>query len=354
MKNFDNYLYYPAIRTRPAELLGYRHLSNEQKDELLPLVTLGSWPRQDGLGESMAQTEQALDGRPYMLDLTREATYQLSEIRGLLDDGEDFRAWREFVKKFDRAIPVIQTREAKIPRITRQARAFVEAGRKVAFRIVDFRNDTPKVAAALAALPSTDSALVVIDAGYIRDSFQAISIACADVINEIREDIDDAIIALISSSFPASVASLADPDSGGQRGLISMLERPLHEGLGGSDVCIYGDHSSIHARVYPTSGGRYSCRIDYPLYDGWAFERRTDCKSEGYIDCAKSLIETYPEIDEEDTWGARAIVRAAQGDIDGMKTAAMWIAARVNMHIARQLDLSESGPLDDEESIFDE
>ena len=88
MKNFDNYLYYPAIRTRPAELLGYRHLSNEQKDELLPLVTLGSWPRQDGLGESMAQTEQALDGRPYMLDLTREATYQLSEIRGLLDDGE--------------------------------------------------------------------------------------------------------------------------------------------------------------------------------------------------------------------------------------------------------------------------
>lgn len=354
MKNFDDYPYYPAIRTRPAELTGYRNLSDEQKDRLLPLVTLGSWPRQDGVDASMAETEQALDGRPYMLDLTREATYQLSEIRGLLDDSDDFSAWRKFIKKFDNAIPVIQMREAKIPRITRQTRAFVEAGRKVAFRIVDFRSDTPKVAAALAALPSTDSALVIIDAGYIRDSFEAVSIACADVINEIREDIDDAIITLISSSFPASVVSLADPDSGGQRGLISMLERPLHEGLGGDDVCIYGDHSSIHARVYPTSGGRYSCRIDYPLYDGWAFERRTDCKSDGYIDCARSLIQTYPEIEDDDTWGARAIVRAAEGDIDGMKTAAMWIAARVNMHIARQLDLSESGPLDDEESIFDE
>ncbi len=240
MQNFDDHPYYPAIRTRPAELTGYRKLSDEQKDRLLPLVTLGSWPRQDGVDASMAETEQALDGRPYMLDLTREATYQLSEIRGLLDDSDDFNAWRKFIKKFENAIPVIQMREAKIPRITRQARAFVEAGRKVAFRIVDFRSDTPKVAAALAALPSTDSALVIIDAGYIRDSFEAVSIACADVINEIREDIDDAIITLISSSFPASVVSLADPDSGGQRGLISMLERPLHEGLGGTTSASMG------------------------------------------------------------------------------------------------------------------
>lgn len=351
--HFDQFPYYPALRTRPAEMLGYGQLSDQEKDGLLPLITLGSWPRQDDLRESLNQLYNAVGKRPFIMDLTREPLYQLSEVRALLDDTSDFKAWRDYVAQHPLAIPVVQTREAKIPRVVKQAKWFADQGRKVAFRITDFVNDTPKVAAALAALPSTEDAIIFIDAGYMRDSFQAMSIACADVINEIRMDFDDAIIAVLASSFPASVVSLADPDSGGKRGLITMLERPLHQTLGGSDVCIYGDHGSIHAKVYPTSGGRYSCRIDYPLFDGWAFERRTDCKSEGYIECARAMLDVYPEIVGEDTWGANQILRAANGDIDGMKTAGSWIAARVNMHVSRQLALSQSDQEGDEEEDLD-
>jgi len=351
--SFDENPYYPIIRSRPAELLGYSNLKSEEKDALLPLITLGAWPRAEGLTESMSHIQSAVDKRPFILDLTRETAYQASEVRTLLNDDGDFSAWRAYALAIENSIPVVQIKDTKIPRVVKQAKAFTDAGRQVAFRITDFANDVSKVTAALAALPSAESAIIFVDAGYIRDAYQATAIACIDVINEIREDFEDSIICLASSSFPASVVAFAEPESGGKRGLLQILERPFHQALGGNDVCIYGDHSSIHAKVYPTTGGRFSCRIDYPLFDSWAFERQTDKKSDGYVDCAQALIATYPEIQEQDTWGARAIQNASIGQIDGMKTPAMWIAARVNMHISRQLSLSlSSDEGDEEDDIF--
>lgn len=44
--NFDSYSYYPALRTRAAEILGLSKLAHEKKEKILPLITLGNGPAQ--------------------------------------------------------------------------------------------------------------------------------------------------------------------------------------------------------------------------------------------------------------------------------------------------------------------
>lgn len=350
--NFEDFGYYPALRTRPSEILGYSRLSKHDKDRLLPIMTLGAWPRQDGLVESLGQTLKAVDKHPFILDLTRELTHQNSELKKLLNADENYKAWREFVKDIPNVIPVVQIPSgAKTPQIIRQAKAFERMGLgKVAFRITDFGIDAEKVTNALSAMDSSENALVIIDVGYIRETMAASIAASVMAINNVREDVEDAIITVISTSFPATVTPHMDTNSGGKRGIMSILERVLHQEIG-SEAAIYGDHGSIHAKVYQTKGGRYTPRIDYPLYDAWVFERRPDTNSAGYIDAAQTLITSYPEIKEDNTWGAEMIQKAANGEIDGMKTPSSWIAARVNMHISRQLELSLEAEEGDEEDF---
>lgn len=351
---FSNYRYYPSLRSRPAEVMGYENLANRQKDLIVPTFTLGAWPRQSDISYPLDKVVFAAGGRPFVLDLTSETSYATSAIWSLKSSEGNFSAWRDFVNAIDNpVIPVVQvTQEAKISEIVRQARAFENTGiNKLAFKIRNYGEDSSKIIPALSALDDVNNALVIIDAGYIRDTLSASLAASISTINDIRDEVEDAEIVLTSTSFPASVVPFLDPSSSGKRGLISMQESHLHAAIG-DDVAIYGDHGSIHSRVYITSGGRYTPRIDYPLNDAWAFERRPDSKGEAYVDAARKLIASYREIEDDESWGAGRIRQAAEGEIEGMKTPAFWIAARVNMHISRQIALRCSGSLRDEEDFY--
>lgn len=350
---FDDYLYYPALRTRPAEMQGYKELAQGTKDKLLPVITLGAWPRMDGLTESMAKLQIAVENRPVILDLTREVAYQNPEVKQLMNPDNNFKGWCEFASKIPNAVPVVQiTPDAKQSQIIRQTRQLAACGlERVAFRITDFSNDTPKVINALSAMDASENALVIIDAGYVRDTMAASIFACVSTINDIREEIPEAIVTILSTSYPATVSAYIDPLSKGTSGIISMLERDLHQAVG-SDAAIYGDHSSIHAKVYPTTGGKYTPQIDFPLYDAWVIERRPGLDGNGYIETAKSLILKYPEIMDDDSWGAEMIRNASDGRIDGMKIRAKWIAVRVNIHIEKQLALSLAGSSDEEDDLI--
>ncbi len=352
---FDSHRYYPSLRSRPAEVVGYDKLDDNQKDLIIPAFTIGAWPRQDDIGHPVQKILSATAGRPFIIDLTTEPTYITGDVKRLRSPDGDFKAWRKFVEEIDSPlIPTVQiTPDAKISNIIRQARSFENSGiNKLAFKVRGYGEDTAKIISALSALDATENAIIIIDAGYVRDTLPASLAGCISTINEIRDEVDDAEIVVTATSFPASVVSFLDPNSGGKRGLISMLEARLHAAIG-EEAAIYGDHGSIHSKVYITSGGRYTPRIDYPLNDAWAFERRPDTKSDGYIDAAQKIISSYSEIKEDDTWGAEMIIRAAGGNIEGMKTPASWIAARVNMHLSKQIALRCNGTMSDEEDYED-
>lgn len=348
--SFDEYRYYPTLRTRNAEIRGLEKLDPTFKQRMLPLITLGKWPKSDEFAKSADKTVEAMEGNPFFIDLPNDPRHHSISSTELTNPADNFGSWREFVSGYDNAIPIVQMAGGTRREISQQARKLEAAVGKVGFRIRDFSKETPLVIAALSALDNVENALVFLDAQYIRSAFSAYVAACTGTINALRAEVPETLITVLSTSFPASRTSFFDGSK--THGAINNLDRELHESIGGNPIAMYGDYGSIHAVIYDDQPiMRWSPTIDYPLDYEWVFERRpgTD-NSAGYIDAAKALIEAFPEIKSSSLWGDQMIRDAADGNPFGSGPQS-WIAVRVNLHLARQLALSES-PQDVEDVEF--
>lgn len=338
---FENYKYYPALRTRAAELAGLKNLSDDYKNRILPLITLGKWPKAEDIQTSLDKAIESMGAFPFFLDVTRETKHHNNSSQALLNPRNNYAAWRDFVAEKDSILPIVQMGEdARLREITVQAREFERSKGSLGFRIANLQRDVPRVISSLVSLDAPESAIVFIDLGYIRGNMPIATAAAVSAINQIRQEVPETIISVLSTSFPSSVSSFCQDN--GQRGTIEIMERELHQSLGGDEICIYGDHSSIHAVVYEDAGGRYVPRIDLPLDDAWYFERRPGEDSNGYIEAAQAILNAFPQVAEQNSWGAEMIRSAASGEIAGMGSPAKWIAVRVNLHIICQAELSES------------
>jgi hypothetical protein len=73
----------------------------------------------------------------------------------------------------------------------------------------------------------------------------------------------------------------------------------------------------------------------------WSFERRPgDQTANGFISAAKGIVATDASIGTRDIWGEQMILDAAEGNPYG-RAPSSWIAVRVNIHLSRQIDLSD-------------
>ncbi|WP_250478583.1 MULTISPECIES: beta family protein [unclassified Caballeronia] len=354
--DFTGYNYYPTLRTRVAELKGLQMVDRTRKSRILPLLTLGKWPRAENLERSAEKAAEAMEGGNYFLDLPTDVRHHTNSSLSLAHPENAFTEWRAFLDRQSLAIPVVQFGDRSRQRdVIQQARHFERQQGKLAFRIRDFNTETSLVIAALSSLDDVNNAIVFVDAQFIRSAVAAYEAACTATINAIREQHPSAIISVLASSFPASPTTFADESQ--QRGRIDIIERTFHQSLGGAAVSFYGDYGSIHPVVYDDQPiMRWSPRIDYPLELEWYFERRRGLQdaTHGYIDIANAILSLMPEAGESDVWGDRMIVDAASGRPHGAAPQS-WIAVRVNLHLTRQIDFSERiarGPdLDEEEQI---
>jgi hypothetical protein len=193
---------------------------------------------------------------------------------------------------------------------------------------------------ALSALDDPRNAIVFIDCQYIRSALTAYVTASVATINQLRAEFPEVFVSVLSTSFPSSTVKFADQT--GNRGSIDILERELHQRIGGNAVAAYGDHSSVHSVVYDdTPIMRWAARVDYPRELDWYFERRPqDQSATGYVSAAKGVVDSNPQIGGRGIWGEEMIIQASNGD-PYAKAPASWIAVRVNIHLARQIDLSD-------------
>ncbi len=343
--DFDNYIYFPTLRTRQAELRGLKELDKQRKKQILPLLTLGRWPKASNFEVAAEKAKEAMINLPYLIDLTSDASHLGDQQKKLRNPENYFSAWRAFVTTYENAIPVIQfVPDAKSRDEVKQAQSFENEIGKLAFRIKDFSSDTIKVIKALSAIDDLKNAVVFIDCGYIRETFSAYLTASINTINTLRSEFPELMIVILSTSFPASTIQFADSTK--KRGSIGILERDFHERIGGDNVAAYGDHSSIHSVVYDEfSKALWVPRIDFPSERIWYFERRPrdtfkDQDTEvAYISAAKAILESNTDLGNKDIWGEQQIIDAANGK-PYAKAPASWIAVRVNIHLARQLDFS--------------
>jgi Beta protein len=338
--NFEDYSYFPTLRTRQSEMKGLAQLDAARKSKILPLLTLGRWPKATDFDKAAEKAEAVMDKLPHFLDLTTDATHLGDQQKILRNPENAFLAWRNFVGQYASAIPVVQlVPDAKVRDVFKQAQAFEKIQGKLAFRIKDFLVDTPLVINAISAMDDPANAIVFIDCQYIRDALTAYVTATVATVNQLRSEFPDLMVVVLSTSFPSSVLPFADTSQ--SRGSIDMLERQLHARIGGDAVAAYGDHASIHSVVYDDVPiMRWSARIDYPSNFLWSFERRPgDQTSNGFISAAKSIVATDSAIGTRDIWGEQMILDAANGNPHA-KAPAPWISVRVNIHLSRQIDLS--------------
>lgn len=339
--NFDDYKYYPALRTRLAELKGLEHVDPERKSKILPLFTLGRWPKATDFSRSADKVAAIMEGRPYFLDLTSDANHLAEAQQVLRQPDNAFSEWRSFATARTGSIPIVQTPPgARTRDVAKQAQAIERAVGKLAFRIKEFSTDVATVVAALSAVDNPRNAIVFVDCQYIRSALPAYISASIATINQLRSEFPEIFIAVLSTSFPISTAKFADQS--GLRGSIDILERELHQKIGGDAIAAYGDHSSIHSIVYDDVPiMRWAARVDYPRPLDWYFERRPqDQSAEGYASAARGIMELDPDIGKRKIWGEDMILQAARGSPHA-KAPGPWISVRVNIHLSRQIDLSE-------------
>jgi len=337
----DRYPYFPMLRTRQAELKGLDQLRSEQKQAMLPMLTLGRWPKATDFSKGAEKAAQVMAGAPYCLDLTQDITHLPDVQRRLRSPQHGFKAWRDFVKDWPQALPVLQTHpEASLRDWLQQARGLEQQAGKVAFRITDFEHHPPLVIQALSAMDDPARAIVFIDAQFIRAALPTYVQATLLTINHLRSAFPNLLIVVSSTSFPASVLPFADPSQ--SAGTIDILERELHARIGGHAVVGYGDHGSIHSVVYDESSAmRWAARVDYPGELSWEFARSPkDHSRQGYIAAAQAIAASDPSLGTRGLWGEDMILQAAQGHPHGVAPVS-WIAVRVNLHLARQLSLSQ-------------
>lgn len=337
--DLDRLTYIPALRSRQAELRGYRHLTEKTKANLHPIISVG---RLGPTAEPERVAEKIVEcvGGSFFLDLNTFADQQCEGWQELASAEDNFKNWRTFGAKIKGAVPLALIRDGAPERaFVRQVLAIEQGHEVVVIRSRRIAAELPLLQAAISAVEDVNNVLVVLDLGYIRAAMDAKEVEANRAINALR-DVDPTIrIAILSSSFPRSVAAYNEH---GQR--LEILERDLHARLGGSEVAIYGDHASIYPDPYEASIARWVPRIDYPTAEAWIYRRHRD-DDDGFYKCAQEIV-ALPDWDPdlpESCWGAARIAEQSKSKAPLPKfgSPSPWISVRVNIHLERQ---AEVGP----------
>ena len=349
--DLDLIRYLPAIRSRQAELKGYRELRQDTKRSLTPLVSLGKLGKIGEADRVLGTVAQTVGGN-FFLDLNPVQGQTCSGFDDLCNPADAYARWRHLAASCPGAVPVAILRDATPERpFIQQVRRIEATHGVVVVRSRRPGQELPSLQAAMSAIDDVNNLLVVLDFSYVRGALEPKENEALRVITALRT-IDPAVrIVTLSSSFPKAVSAFGE-----SRGSLDIIERDFHAHIGGEEVAIYGDHASIYPVPFEPSISRWVPRIDYCLDYRWHFERRRDDDG-GYVACARATV-ALPDWDQEFAdrcWGAGMIAQTERtGTVPtGFGAPGNWIAARVNMHIERQTALSAAGTGVDDDDILE-
>lgn len=342
-ETLDAIAYLPVLRTRQAELRGFRELAAATKASLIPMLALGKLGQLDD-AQRVLEKVREITARCFV-DLHPTTNQACANFEHLVDPAGSYAAWRGLFQAGQDVVPVALLRQGGTERpFVRQVLAIEKDHGVVVIRSRRGAHDLSAMQAALSAVDDVNNILIVLDFGYVRGAVDLREVEARHLISALRTVDSAARIAVAGSSYPKAVSAYGD-----ESGTLDIEERDLHAQIGGDDVAIYADHSSIYPEPFEPTISRFVPRIDYSLEDSWLY-RRHRAESGGYPLCAQELMAS-PDWDADfaqSCWGAAKIVETAGGIPPGFGSPQNWIAARVNMHIERQHALSRS-PVEDEE-----
>ncbi|MCB8877662.1 beta family protein [Acidisoma silvae] len=337
LTSLSNASYIPVLGLRPAEMQALDELPERDKDQLLPLIQLGPWVGAHNFASSLAKLEESFGNRPVFVTLCdREQSIGdrsvHREIAALRSPDRGYDEWCLFLEQQPNFIPAIQIESitnlaAQISRLYSLGRGLIIPFEQRSFAGID------SISRAVSAQTNGGANVCFfLDFGRADKDLIFSQAKAKAAIAGILENAPNSRVSISASSFPESFTAVTKQE---------IFERSLHMLLKADfgTKLIYSDRGSARAERQTGGGGTPAPRIDYALDQEWKFFRSDDSTDRyaAYAEQAKAAIDD-PNWDKNlRVWGTQMIERTALGDRSAIVSPKRSTAARINIHLHRQL-----------------
>lgn len=366
--DFRQFRYYPCLQCSEPEQIAYRELSEEDKDAILPIVELSQIKYEASFQNSIDAIGTVFGDRPFILDLSKDAAPEayvpknnpdhakiekLQKAQNSYNEAllahmmptDGFSKWRECVSQYANAIPVLQFIDpaSQSKNILRQAAQFWKAGvERLAIRITPETSEEifPIIGQIVAFLDSAEQLLLIVDCGQGRQQIaERIEFAKRSAARVLEELDPSQVLNLTAVCLHDSYTS--PPESAKIYGSHSReLWREASTGF----PFLFGDYSG-HRRLKKSSTympGDWKAQVVYALPESWIIYRHDNAQDpQGWIVGSKAIIDHDDFDDGLTCWGNGLMKAAATGKLDPYGSARYWHAAKINMHVSRQISYDD-------------
>ena len=367
--DLSKYTYYPSMTSSPPELIAYENLSARDKKSLLPAFELSYRRNASSVMEIIQSVRKATGTDFFILDINqnpapepilsknptqaeqdkydeqigKRSAYN-NDLSRLLDPTNGFASWRECAAVSPNAVPMIIYTDAATQHknILKQAAFFSRRGTSMAIRM---RPDSyvalmPVVSQILSILESEDQLLILLDCGQVRQrgrrsrGIKFIRDAASGVLNDIDPSRQGRVrMVSLSNSFPQLKHGGVEP--------FASYDWEVWRTAKDVHPMMFGDYAAqfrLPPSAYIPTG---KSTVVFPLDEKWIAYRDPNAGDpQGWITGSR-LIMSHESYDPAiSSWGHNLIKSAAQGDITGVEFARYWHAAKINLHIHRQIHLA--------------
>lgn len=336
LRDFNLVNYLPILALRPAEMTALEELPAGDKNKLFPLVVLKPWLATNELSKGITRVTEVYGSRPIIVDIEPSAYLSNAntrpvheQFRQLLSGNDGYEDWISLVEDNANFVPCIQYGAPKsivgqIERIRSLGRGAVLHLRKEA--VANALNLISNNKVALKSLGN--SLVVVLNFGQRRRDILLGAAETVGIIQSLQSTLPDAHFAVAATSFPTDFVGLAKQD---------IYEREFHKQVQlqfGDRRIIYADRGSARDESLNGGGGRIKPRIDIPTATDWRFFRE---EVGSYQDAAIAAIESDCWDPNLSIWGTQMVRRTKLAEEFAINSPAKSTAARINMHLHRQL-----------------
>lgn len=328
-------------------------LPEKAKDLILPYVHLRPWVGSHTLDKALGRIEKAYSKRPLVLDLAAPEPGEdgkerpvFSELKKLRNPNGGYANWCEFLEENKQFIPALQVRNPQ--KISEQAMRLKKLKRGVAVHIA------PQMLGAISGFidlikpgaENGDEFCFVVDFGRQGENFLLSQLKTVAIVNALKGAFPGAYIAISASSFPEGFSDIEDQDIFERQHFDGVVAQLKHTG----DV-IYSDRGSARAEKQMGGGGTPAPRIDYAGATRWNFFRSVPVEKKArpaaYVAQAKKAI-AHPCWDKKlQVWGHQMIEKTASNSPNCITSPKLSTAARINIHLHRQLYYGDAAGLYD-------
>lgn len=402
--------YFLLLKTADAEKRAWKNLADERKASLFPILELTRGRKNRGKGKTadgrlltaaqLLQTPNVYGFEAnqisafelmnhcdkFFVDLTREPSLSCFEIEELSKSDNGYDAWTSFVvektEEYPAVLPTLivnpsdgETEEQYRTNISLQFQAFSNSFAEIAYRVSvlddeDFLYDLIALKPDIEAfIEAEGSFYVILDHEFVRPGNGHVHAKrTTQIISSVLQELPNAKIVCLATSFPKSVTDIGDEE----HGVFRVEEMYLYDELRKiHQQVIYGDYGSINPirndELIIASGWRP--RIDYvSRHEGLSVfyfrekraiigQKTVSVKgeekkknilapySEHYASVARKVIGFSPYYEDlSPSWGNGEIKAASKNQVPS-NSPSHWISVRMEVHVIQVLKQLGLDPL---------